>query len=182
MTLLLYSVYQNTWIRPLVTQNSDNSAALSGTVSDISVSGTPPLGRNGHTSTFASDLQDDNNGRIFIIGGWLGTGPLAAADMHVLHVFSSCSRHCLRWHQPSVKGTPPGPCNMHSADFVSSSREVYVFRGGNGREYLNDLHALNVDTYVWRKVLTCGDVPQQRANHSSAILENTGELFIFGGW
>ena len=25
---------------------------------------------------------------------------------------------------------------MHSADYVASRREVYVFRGGNGREYL----------------------------------------------
>jgi leucine-zipper-like transcriptional regulator 1 len=29
---------------------------------------------------------------------------------------------------------------------------------------------------------TTGEVPQQRANHSSALLEETGELFIFGGW
>lgn len=40
--------------------------------------------------------------------------------------------------QPTL-GTPPGPCNMHSADFIPSRGEVYVFRGGNGREYLNDL-------------------------------------------
>lgn len=59
---------------------------------------------------------------------------------------------------------------------------VYVFRGGNGREYLNDLHALHVNNLTWRKVETSGTVPQQRANHSSAILEETGELFIFGGW
>ena len=71
---------------------------------------------------------------------------------------------------------------MHSADYFVTRREVYVFRGGNGREYLNDLHALNVDTYTWRKVNTAGSLPQQRANHSSAILEETAELFIFGGW
>ena len=71
---------------------------------------------------------------------------------------------------------------MHSADYVSKQREVYVFRGGNGREYLNDLHALSTTTLVWRKVETTGQIPQQRANHSSAILDETGELFIFGGW
>lgn len=57
-----------------------------------------------------------------------------------------------------------------------------MFRGGNGREYLNDLHALNVNTHSWRKVETVGKAPQQRANHSSAFLEETQELFIFGGW
>jgi hypothetical protein len=146
----------------------------------ILVTGNPPPGRNGHSATLATDPDDDDNGRIIIIGGWLGTGPLAASDMHVLDISSGGRR--LRWYQPAVKGTPPGPCNMHSADYVSSRREVYVFRGGNGREYLNDLHALNVQTMVWRKVETTGEIPQQRANHSSAILDETGELFIFGGW
>jgi len=71
---------------------------------------------------------------------------------------------------------------MHSADYVSARKEVYVFRGGNGREYLNDLHALSVTSLEWKRVETTGAIPQQRANHSSAILEETGELFIFGGW
>ena len=71
---------------------------------------------------------------------------------------------------------------MHSADYVELMNEVYVFRGGNGREYLNDLHALHTDTYEWRLVETTGPAPQQRANHSSAVLNETGELFIFGGW
>ena len=71
---------------------------------------------------------------------------------------------------------------MHSADYVKDKKEVYVFRGGNGREHLNDLHALHVESFTWRRVETTGTIPQQRANHSSAILEETGELFIFGGW
>ena len=50
-----------------------------------------------------------------------------------------------------------------------------------GREYLNDVHALHVPTMTWRKVSTTGDSPQRRANHSSCILEETGELFVFGG-
>ena len=43
------------------------------------LAGPTPAGRNGHTATFADR-------RIFIIGGWLGAGPLAASDMHILHV------------------------------------------------------------------------------------------------
>lgn len=102
--------------------------------------------------------------------------------MWVLDISGGIDR--LRWFQPPVRGTPPGPCNMHSADYIASRGEVYVFRGGNGREYLNDLHALNTTTYVWRKVETTGEAPQQRANHSSAVLEWNGktELFVFGGW
>jgi hypothetical protein len=146
----------------------------------VLVSGNPPPGRNGHSATLATDPDDEDNGKIIIIGGWLGTGPLAASDMHVLDISNGGRR--LRWYQPAVRGTPPGPCNMHSADYVPARREVYVFRGGNGREYLNDLHALNIQTMIWRKVQTTGEIPQQRANHSSAFLEETGELFVFGGW
>jgi len=153
MTLLIYSILEQVW-----------------RLGDAS--GTPPPGRNGHSATLAKE-------KIFIIGGWLGTGPLAASDMHVLDL---SRRHQLHWFQPFVTGTPPGPCNMHSADYVESRNEVYVFRGGNGREYMNDLHALDVDTYNWRIVETTGETPQQRANHSSAVLNDTNELIIFGGW
>jgi leucine-zipper-like transcriptional regulator 1 len=156
----------------------DSSPHRSAGGNHIIVQGTPPPGRNGHSATLAA--EDEENGRIVIIGGWLGTGPLAASDTHVLDV--SCGGRVLRWYQPTIHGTPPGPCNMHSADYATATEEIYVFRGGNGREYLNDLHALNVKTWTWRKVATSGEIPQQRANHSSAMLDETRELFIFGGW
>lgn len=103
------------------------------------VTGNPPPGRNGHSATLATDEDDDNEedgqrgditGRIIVLGGWLGQGPLAASDMHVLDI--SRGGRKLRWYQPAVKGTPPGPCNMHSADYVKARKEVFVFRGGNG--------------------------------------------------
>jgi len=167
--------------------NNNNNASTYA----YTVTGNPPPGRNGHSATLATDEDDDNDeddeqrgdditGRIIVLGGWLGQGPLAASDMHVLDI--SRGGKALRWYQPAVKGTPPGPCNMHSADYVKARKEVFVFRGGNGREYLNDVHALHVPTMTWRKVTTTGESPQQRANHSSCILEETGEIFIFGGW
>jgi len=180
-TMLLYSIAEERWIRPHhVGHPEDLPGAYNPTDTSIMVTGNPPPGRNGHSATLAADPDDEENARIIIIGGWLGTGPLAASDMHVLDI--SNGGKTLRWHQPAVKGTPPGACNMHSADYVPQRKEVYVFRGGNGREYLNDLHALSAKTLTWRKVQTVGQHPQQRANHSSALLEETGELFIFGGW
>jgi len=131
------------------------------------ISGKPPAGRNGHTATLAAR-------KIFIVGGWLGAGPLAASDMHILHIDN------LRWEEPAVVGKPPGPCNMHTADYIPSRRQVFVFRGGDGREYLNDLHGLDIDTYVWAEVIATGSAPVQRANHSSSVVDNC--LYIFGGW
>lgn len=68
---------------------------------------------------------------------------------------------------------------MHTADAID--RQIYVFRGGNGKDYLNDLHSLDVDTLVWKKIKSKGGYnPPQRANHSSAVIKK--KLYIFGGW
>jgi hypothetical protein len=204
--LLLYSIAERKWIRPLPVGTVNEASLFNNNVSNvplhgqdactITVSGTPPPGRNGHTATLAVDSEDETEtARIIIIGGWLGTGPLAASDMHILEITAG-GRH-LQWYQPPSSNvlhddagndnaddstSSPGPCNMHSADYVPNRRAVYVFRGGNGRDYLNTLSAVSVDTWTWRRVETTGSIPQQRANHSSAVLEETGELFIFGGW
>lgn len=133
-----------------------------------SVRGTPPAGRNGHTATLADTR------RVFIIGGWLGAGPLAADDLHVLDI------ERWEWSQPSVHGAGPGPCNMHTADYLPHLRSILLFRGGDGREYLNDLHALDVDAMAWRKIHATGAVPAPRANHSSAVVGTN--VLVFGGW
>lgn len=134
-------------------------------------SGTPPAGRNGHTATLA------DRKRLFVIGGWLGSGPLAAADTHVLALDT------MSWHHPPTRGTPPGPCNMHTADYIAHLRSILVFRGGDGREYLNDLHALHVDTLEWRKLHSTGEIPAPRANHSSVVVgAEQQHMLIFGGW
>ncbi|KAL3664097.1 hypothetical protein V7S43_010982 [Phytophthora oleae] len=128
--------------------------------------GRAPAGRNGHTATLAER-------KLFILGGWLGSGPLAAADLHVLHLDT------LTWEQPELT-TALGPCNMHTADYVARLRSILVFRGGDGREYLNDLHALQLDSMTWITVRTRGRAPAPRANHSSALVGD--DLLVFGGW
>lgn len=57
------------------------------------VSGTPPPGRNGHTATLVRS-KDNEDARIIIIGGWLGSGPLAASDMHALDVSGGVDNLC----------------------------------------------------------------------------------------
>jgi len=131
------------------------------------VLGVKPSGRNGHS---ASLLHGGT--QILILGGWLGNGPLAAGDLHLLNLSP------LTWIQPSFSGDPPGPCNMHTADLVG--RHLYVFRGGDGRAYLNDLHGLDLDSNSWYSVKTSGEQPPPRANHASAV--DDCRLCIFGGW
>ena len=68
---------------------------------------------------------------------------------------------------------------MHTADAYRD--KIYVFRGGDGRDYLNDLHELNTVTLHWRSLNDVqGRRPPPRANHSSSIIGHN--LYIFGGW
>jgi hypothetical protein len=36
---------------------------------------------------------------------------------------------------------------MHSADLID--RNIFIFRGGNCKDCLNDIHVLNVDSNSW---------------------------------
>jgi hypothetical protein len=58
---------------------------------------------------------------------------------------------------------------MHTADCYN--KKIYVFRGGDGKDYLNDLHELDTLRLEWTKVDQKGACPPPRANHSSAIIK-----------
>lgn len=67
---------------------------------------------------------------------------------------------------------------MHTADCLDE--RIYVFRGGDGKAYLNDLHILDTPTGEWLDLKAKGECPPPRANHSSSIIGRC--LYIFGGW
>jgi len=134
------------------------------------VHGDVPEGRNGHTTTLAQDS-------LYIQGGWLGRGPLAANDIHVFDILSKT------WIPSDFEGEPPGPCNMHTSNYLDHKKSIFVFRGGDGKDYLNDLHILNIPERKWlstEDTQVSGNVPSKRANHSSAVVGT--KLCIFGGW
>ncbi|CAI5744340.1 unnamed protein product [Peronospora destructor] len=59
---------------------------------------------------------------------------------------------------------------MHTADYVKHLRSVLIFRGGDGRDYLNDLHAVQIDSYMtWTIVKTRGHASAPRASHGSTL-------------
>jgi hypothetical protein len=153
----------------------NSSVHSASTAGSVSMAGPKPNFRNGHTATLVKNV--DGKTLIFIIGGWLGDS--AASGVLVLDITDP--DNCV-WVDVQERGASPGPCNMHTAEFIPDKREIYVFRGGDGSEYLNDLHALNVDTMVWRRVQARGVIPEPRADHASAYMEDTKEMFLFGGW
>jgi leucine-zipper-like transcriptional regulator 1 len=98
------------------------------------ISGECPESRNGHTATVV-------DGYIYIIGGWLESCPCAGRDVHRLHVDS------LSW-VPTFQSPKAPVCNMHSADYISHLNVILVFRGGDGKDYLNDLHAYDIGDHL----------------------------------
>ena len=109
---------------------------------------------------------------MYVIGGWLGSGTFASSDLYILNLDIS------EWSHSMTSGQSPGPCNMHSAEVVDNF--IYIFRGGDGKDYLNDLHRFDTLSMSWALINTLGTPPPPRANHCSALLKRN--LYIFGGW
>lgn len=178
MDVLIYSIEKKSWSR--VNHNDDmRPAQILRRSREATMTGTPPSSRNGHTATLVNttDEHGQESALIYVIGGWMGHH--ASSDLYILDITDPNRLH---WIPSQVNGISPGACNMHSADFIPHLREIFVFRGGDGSAYLNDLHALNVDTMKWRQIATVGNAPEPRADHASAYLCLTKELIIFGGW
>jgi hypothetical protein len=184
MDLVIYNISEEKWSRVKYEEELKNCSGRrrfnfrrrrNSLPPSVLMTGPKPNFRNGHTATLVKNR--DGKCLVFIIGGWLGDS--AASGLLVLDVTDPKS--CV-WVNVDERGSSPGPCNMHTAEFIPDKREIFVFRGGDGSEYLNDLHALNVDTMVWRQVQTTGVVPEPRADHASAYMEETKEMFLFGGW
>ncbi|KAL4463847.1 hypothetical protein ABPG74_005784 [Tetrahymena malaccensis] len=124
-----------------------------------------PQGRNGHTSVVV-------NNKMYVIGGWIGQGQHASNQLYILDL------DLLKWTKMETSGQEPGPCNMHTAEHWEN--KIYVYRGGDGKQYFSDLHSLDIITFKWEKVEAKGSAPPPRANHASCIIGDF--IYIFGGW
>jgi N-acetylneuraminic acid mutarotase len=121
--------------------------------------------------------------------------PLRAHTMYLVgegsfYVFGGCdARYCFRdlyifdadtmyWSNPETTGDVPTPRRAHSCTLVEG-RYLYVFGGGDGPNYFNDLHILNTDTLTWTSPKQQGDVPGPRRAHTTCLFNRY--LYLFGG-
>lgn len=147
-------------------QNTLNYIDLkSGTYSTLNTSGDQPSGRNGHTATL-------HNSFIYIIGGWNSSNTSTTKEIYALNIEK------LNWVKINPIGEAMVPCNMHTSNLYKE--KIFVFRGGDGMNYLHDLHYFELCNNSWNSVASSGTMPSARANHSSSVFNNN--LFIFGGW
>merc|ERR1712113_1047700 len=84
----------------------------------------------------------------------------------------------MEWESPKTTGKGPTIRCDHTA---TSHRNtfLYIFGGGSHSHCFNDVHKLDVNTWVWSKVDCVGTQPAPRAGHSSS--RNGSRWFIAGG-
>lgn len=92
----------------------------------------------------------------------------------------------LTWSKPKTSGQIPPPCRAHSCTTVErdlgngkKSYSLYVFGGGDGPNYFNDLYVLNIDTLTWTKPKTEGEPPSPRRAHTTCIWNQ--KIIVVGG-
>jgi hypothetical protein len=108
---------------------------------------------------------------MYIIGGWTGQPPYASDEIFILDL------ETLRWSEIFPMGEVV-PCNMHSAELYNEC--LYIYRGGDGRNYFSELYVLNLNTLRYQKVDTMGRAPSKRANQASGIVNDM--MIVIGGW
>ncbi|KAG0167232.1 hypothetical protein DFQ28_006396 [Apophysomyces sp. BC1034] len=135
-----------------------------------------------------------------------GKGPSRPLRAHTanligeyLYVFGGCDiKTCfntlyvldmdtLTWSRPRTSGQVPPACRAHSCTVVEGKDSnggrpvhyLYVFGGGDGPNYFNDLYVLNRETLVWSKPNTEGTPPSPRRAHTTCLWND--KIIIFGG-
>ncbi|KAG0360398.1 hypothetical protein BG005_010873 [Podila minutissima] len=94
---------------------------------------------------------------------------------NTLYIFDADTMH---WTQPKTYGSIPPPCRAHSSTLVDNKR-LYVFGGGDGPQYFNELYMLDTDTLTWTNPQTTGTRPCRRRAHTTCVYNNC--MYVFGG-
>lgn len=84
----------------------------------------------------------------------------------------------MEWSKPDMLGEPPSACRAHTA--TQHEKKIFVFGGGAGNTYYNDLHIFDTMTRHWThpKFLD-GPKPAQRRAHTAVLHKHN--LILFGG-
>jgi len=126
-----------------------------------------------------------NKTEILIFGGQSETtsAPKWYNDVHIFDTTTDTWKLC------ATNGEIPPPRGAASVCSINNDTEIIVFGGGSWKRfqrnpidihYFNDVHILNLESLVWRKIHTTGDIPGIRAGHSANILGNV--MLVTGGY
>ena len=142
--------------------------------------GDQPCPRTNHA---ACEIPGD---RLFVFGGYF-TPQKRLNDCHMLHVPSMTWSFPPNQPPPKQLDNSPSPVGAPEprayATATHINNKVYVFGGTGGvyyqRRAFNDVYALDLETWTWKKLETSGNIPEARLSHVACAIGH--KLLIFGG-
>jgi host cell factor len=142
----------------------------------IQTIGDIPSARIGHTFTKI------NENEIVLIGGVENTSnsrydiiPKFLNDIHILHI----NNDCYSWEKIEEQHFQQ-PCPRESHTTVLHKNHLIIYGGMNGKKRLNDVWMLDLNTFIWIKIITNGTIPIGRSMHTATLVDH--EMYIFGGY
>jgi len=121
--------------------------------------GDPPNPRMGHTAQLY-------NTTIIIHGGWDGFKVLD--DLVFIELQTTMDKIKIWTLEPKAHNFPAR--QFHTASIIDD--KMYVFGGGDGKYWLNDLLVFNLKTYEWEgPVETKGRAPSGRLQHAAIVFD-----------
>ncbi|XXG64710.1 hypothetical protein AAC387_Pa05g2591 [Persea americana] len=144
---------------------------------ELSISGTLPPQRCGHTATMVEK-------RMLVFGGRGGGGPIMG-DLWALKGLIEEENETPGWTQLKLPGTPPSPRCGHT---VTSGGHYLLLFGGHGTGgwlsrydvYHNDCIVLDRVSVQWKRLPTSDEPPPARAYHSMNTIGS--RYLLFGGF
>uniref|UniRef100_A0A2P2KHG1 Uncharacterized protein n=1 Tax=Rhizophora mucronata TaxID=61149 RepID=A0A2P2KHG1_RHIMU len=144
---------------------------------ELSISGTLPPPRCGHTATMVEK-------RLLIYGGRGGGGPIMG-DLWALKGLFEEENEAPGWTQLKLPGQGPSSRCGHS---LTSGGHYLLLFGGHGTGgwlsrydiYYNDSIVLDRVSAQWKRLPTAGDPPAARAYHSLLCIGS--RYLLFGGY
>ncbi|ORZ25700.1 hypothetical protein BCR42DRAFT_13029 [Absidia repens] len=115
----------------------------------------------------------------------------------MMYVFGGCNQKTcfnqlyildmdtLTWSKPHTFGQCPPPLRAHSCNVVEyltgkqKSYSLYIFGGGDGPNYFNELYVLDVETLTWAKPRIDGIPSSPRRAHVTCLWQD--KIIIVGG-
>jgi hypothetical protein len=143
------------------------------------VSGDLPVRRNKHTAVL------DAQNRMWVWGGsvWDHTGGSATYASTATHVADLSDPRRVVWRAAETKGLPPSQRRLHAS--VIKDGVMYVIGGEDyhSKRFLQDVHALDLETLTWSQPATAGSAGGGRIRAAAvglrvadgAALEGCGE-------
>ena len=122
------------------------------TFEELETSGQCPSSRAGASLTLAYQLE-----KMFLFGGSVCKG----GDYEFFNQLYAYHPTDHSWSLLETKGDVPAPRSQHSAVLVGETK-LLIIGGFNTDTILNDVHLLDLESLVWKKVRTTGPAPPSK--------------------